>query len=105
MPQERKYASSSQRQAAYRQRQEHARAQQLRQKGLPPLPAIPTIPGWPRWNASIRYAAQMLETTLSEMQDYYDERSEQWQEDERGEEHQQKLDAVQTALDAVSELT
>jgi hypothetical protein len=39
------------------------------------------------------------------MQEYFDERSEEWQEGERGEEHQERIDAVQTALDALAEIT
>jgi hypothetical protein len=38
------------------------------------------------------------------MQEYFDERSEEWQEGERGGEHQERIDAAQTALDALADL-
>jgi hypothetical protein len=105
MPQVRKYACSARRQAAYRERCERARRIELAAKGLPTLPAIATMPGWARWNASIDAARQLVERTLDEMQQYFDERSEEWQEGERAEEHQQKADALQTLLDAFAELS
>jgi hypothetical protein len=63
------------------------------------------MPGWPRWIASIEAARELVERTGEEMQEYFDDRSEQWQESERAEEHQEKIDSVQTLLDAFGELT
>jgi hypothetical protein len=104
MPQERKYASSANRQAAYRRRCQQARRIELLSKGLPPLPAIPTMPGWPRWNTSLRLAQDLIERTQVEMEQYFDDRSETWQESERGEEHQNAIGTVQAALEAMSDL-
>jgi len=73
-------------------------------KGLPPLPAIATMPGCTRWNASLSAAQALIERTVEEMQDYFDERSEEWQEGERGGEHKERIDAIQTALDALTEV-
>jgi hypothetical protein len=101
----RKHVSSPGRQAAYRKRCEQARQIELAAKGLPTLPAISTMPGWARWNASIGAARQLVERTVDEMQEYFDERSQEWQAGERAEEHQEKTDAVQTLLDAFGELT
>ena len=42
--------------------------------------------------------------TLGEMQDYYEERSESWQESDRGEEHQEKVASVEVIVDALSDL-
>lgn len=84
MPQPKKYQTDAQRQAAYRHRMEQARQEQLSARSLPPLPAIPSMPGDARWKAALQHAHSLVETTLSEMQDYYDDRSEQWQESERG---------------------
>jgi hypothetical protein len=105
MPQPRKHASAAARQAAYRTRQEEARRAALGAKGLPLLPAIATLPGWARWNASFMTAQALLTATLSEMQDYFDDRSETWQEGDRGEDYQERLALVEAALEAVGELT
>jgi len=63
-----------------------------------------TMPGWPRWNASIEAERELVERTHAEMQEYFDERSEEWQDGERAEEHQEKTDLVQTLLDAFGDL-
>jgi hypothetical protein len=105
MPQPKHYVSAAARQAAYRKRCDRTRQAELASKGLPSLPAISTMPGWPRWNASIEAARELVERTIEEMQEYFDDRSEVWQESERAEEHQEKIDAVQTLLDAFGELT
>jgi len=105
MPQDRKYASSAGRQAAYRKRCERARRIEMAAKGLPALPAISTMAGWPRWNASIEAARELVERTVDEMQEYFDERTEKWQEGDKGGECQEKIDSTQILLDAFSELT
>jgi hypothetical protein len=105
MPQERKYASSAGRQAAYRKRCERARRIEMAAKGLPALPAIPTIPGWPRWSASIEAARVLVERIVDEMQEYFDERSEEWQEGDKAEAYQEKIDSIHTLLDAFGEMT
>ena len=101
MPQSRMHASHAARQAAYRKRQEQARKRQLHAMGLPPLPIIATLPGSARWTGAISQANCLLTMVVEEMQDYFDERSEQWQEDERGEAHQQRMEAVQEIADAL----
>ncbi len=104
MPQPKLHASAAARQAAYRKRCEQARRIELVSRGIPPLPAIPAIPGWPRWNTSLRLAQDLIERTLAEMEQYFDDRSETWQESERGEEHQNSIGIAQAALDAMSDL-
>lgn len=104
MPQPKLYASAAQRQAAYRSRREQARRLALDAKGLPSLPVIATLPGWARWNASFTAAQELIGGSLSEMQGYFDDRSESWQESERGEEHQERMAAVEAVLDAVGDL-
>jgi hypothetical protein len=105
MPQPRYHATAAARQAAYRKRCEKVRKGELVAKGLPALPAISTMPGWSRWNASLAAARELVERTVEEMQQYFDERSEAWQDSERAEEHQEKLDSAQTLLDAFGDLT
>ena len=104
MPQPRKHACGAVRQAAYRKRCERARELVLASKGLPQLPAITTMPGWPRWNASLNTARELVERTVEEMQDYFDDRSDTWQESERGEDHQERLASTEAVLDALAEL-
>jgi hypothetical protein len=105
MPQPKKYASPAARQAAYRHRCEQARQVTLAGKGLPPLPVIATMPGWSRWNASFRSAQELITETLGEMQDYFEDRSNSWQDSERGEEHQEKMASVEAVVEALSDLT
>lgn len=105
MPRPKIHASAAARQAAFRVRREQSRQAVLVAKGLPGLPAIPSMPGWPRWNASFASAEELLTDTLSQMQDYFDARSESWQAGERGEDHQEKIASVEAVLDALSDLT
>ncbi len=104
MPTLRQHADNAAKQRAYRQRQAEARAAELQQKGLPTTPPIPTMPGTARWTTALAHANDLLVSTLAEMQAYYDERSEAWQESEKGEEFQQRLEALESIisdLDAV----
>jgi hypothetical protein len=73
-------------------------------KGLPALPVISSMPGWARWNATFKVAQELLVDMLGEMQDYYQDRSESWQESARGEEHQEKIASVEAVVDALSDL-
>jgi len=104
MPQPRMHTSPAARQAAYRARCEKARQAALLAKGLPPLPTIASLPGWARWNASLTAANEMIAETANEMQDYFDDRSENWQESERGEEHQERIISVEAVAESLGEL-
>lgn len=105
MPQKKLYASQAQRQAAYHRRLEEARQRQLQEKGLPALPVLPTIPGMPRWRKAIANVQSLLALVEQEMGNYYDDRSEAWQESLRGDEFQERLDAVRDARSILDELT
>ncbi|SRR5258708_21495287 len=104
MPQPRIHGSNAARQAAFRARRQQARQQELAAKGLPALPPIPSLPGWARWKASFQVAHALIAESLGEMQDYYEDRSESWQESDRGEQHQEKIIAVEEIADALSDL-
>ena len=97
MPTPRKYASGAQRQAAYRQRL--ARAKQTHQ-----APAWPTKPGYRRWEAMTKQVKEVLDTALTEMQDYFDERSDAWQESERAQALSDRMDVLTEAIDALERL-
>ena len=104
MPTPRKYASQAERQAAYRNRRAKRDREERAAKGLPPEPVIPTLPGTRRWGAMTRQAVWLLGSMQAEMEAYYHERSESWQESERGEGFQDRLAGVETARSAVQDL-
>ena len=97
MPNPKRYANHAARQAAYRQRLAVARREEQREKGLPPLPAVASIPGQARWARMTEHAVGLLGAMEAEMQDYYDQRSDAWQESERGESFLERIAAVQEA--------
>jgi hypothetical protein len=104
MPQPKKHASAAERQAAFRARRELARQIALASKGLPSLPEVASIPGWPRWNATFRMAHALMDGAVNEMQEYFDDRSEIWQESERGDDHHERIASVEAVLEALGEL-
>src|SRR5690242_7691487 len=104
MPQPRKHASPSARQAAYRARCQQAHQEQLQQRGLPTLPAIPTLPGTARWKAALTQAHALLEAICTEMSTYADERSEVWQQSLRAEEFTLRLEALEEVRDQIEAL-
>ncbi len=105
MPTPRQYTDRAARQKAYRERQRQARETELAAKGLPALPAIPTMPGRARWTAMLDQAATLLQTLQSEMENYHSDRSEEWQESERGSEFAGNLEAISELADAATQLT
>ena len=105
MAQERKHANAAQRQAAYRKRCEAARKQQQSARGLPPLPAIATLPGQARWTAALASAQALVTQVSVEMRDYYEERTETWQESERGEQFQERLAALEELLSQFEQIS
>jgi len=104
MPQPKVHASAAERQAAFRLRSEQARQAEIAAKGLPPLPVIASIPGWPRWNATFKLAHALMEGAVTEMRDYFDDRSDAWQESERGADHQERTESAETVRDALEDL-
>jgi hypothetical protein len=104
MPQPRKYASRAAQQAAYRKRQAREREALLASKGLPLLPAISTIPGHARWNAMLVYAQTLLTDAADEMQEYHDDRSEEWQETDKAETILERIELFQEAAEQIQQL-
>jgi len=104
MPQPKRYASNAQKQAAYRRRIEMAKQGSFDADYLPPLPKVDGIPGTQRWRRAIQLALQLLTTVQEEMDDYYNDRSEEWFEREQAELFQERKDAVDEAVDALTEL-
>ena len=104
MPQDTQHPSHAARQAAYRKRQEASRIRQLQERGLPPLPIISPIPGTHRWRQAVAAAVALLTTVETEMDAYYNARSERWQDSDRGEDFSERLAAIQEARESVTGL-
>lgn len=102
MPTPRQYEGPAQ--AAYRRRAAEARKKELTAKGVPPLPGVATIPGHLRWQALTRQASMLLQTVQEEMQDYYDRRSDSWQESDRGADFLERMQAIQDAQSVTADL-
>jgi len=101
MPQHRQHADNAAKQRAYRTRHAQARLSEQQAKGLPPAPPLPTLPSRARWQALLDQARLFLETARDEMQTYYDDRSETWQQSERAATLADHLDSLGQALDAL----
>jgi hypothetical protein len=101
MPTPRKHACPAQRQRAYRERKRAALDGEMRAKGMPALARLPSTPGAARWKALAAMAGLLLQTAQDEMQARWDDRSEAWQESERGEALQRLLDQVGEACECV----
>ena len=59
---------------------------------------------WAKPGCQNHQRPELIVVTLSRMQDYYEDRSESWQESQRGEEHQEKIAAVEAVLEALQDL-
>ncbi len=104
MPTPRKYDSAAERHRAYRKRKEDARRLEQKEKGVPASPSIPTMPGTDRWDKMLEKARLLLAAIVDERETYHEERSELWQESEKGEafnDRTEALDEVKDALDAL----
>ncbi len=105
MPTPKQHETSLARQAAYRARQADARKNELAAKGLPATPPISTLPSAARWNALQQSARASIETMRDEMECYYSDRSESWQDGERGVAFQEKIDSINDLLDSLDSLS
>jgi len=98
MPTPRQYASAAHRQAAYRLR---CREQARPAHGGAPRPSQP---GRRRWAALCAQALSLVELAGREMEAYYDQRSEAWQESDRGEAFSEVMESVAQIAEALSEV-
>ena len=96
MPQPKKYESAAARTAAWRQRTAQPK----------PAPAHYSAlkPGYRRWDLMAEEARELLQTIADERAEYYDDRSEEWQESDRAEAFTEKTDAIQEIIDALEQL-
>lgn len=87
MPTPCQYATPAARQAAYLARCRHAATA----TGF----TVPGCPGYRRWVKLLAHIRTLLETIQDEMAAYREERSEAWQESERGELFREQEEAVE----------
>ena len=104
MPQQRRYQDNAAKQRAYRARQAQARRAEQQAKGLPPASPLPTLPSRARWQALLTQARLALETTRDEMQAYYEDRSEAWQQGERAAMLAEQIEQLEVVLEDLEAL-
>jgi hypothetical protein len=104
MPAKRKYDTSAKRQAAYRTILRSAHNELQAEKGIPPLPPIATIPGHRRWGAMLQMASRLVRSIHDEMQGYFDERSESWQESDRADAFIERMDELAELIGSLESL-
>ena len=96
MPAAKRYASSSQRQAAYRARR--------KARSKPPHDAPSTASAYRRWLAMRKQALYLLEEVACEMQTYHTQRSEAWRDSQRGEAFTEIMESLAEAAEALKEI-
>jgi hypothetical protein len=62
------------------------------------------MPGSARWNAAIARAQALLESVRAEMEQYHGDRSDAWQESERGEAFTERLEAIEAVCNELEQL-
>jgi len=92
-------ATNKERQAAYRKRRRTIIDFILSMQGLPSLPAVSTIPGWPWWKEAMTRIVAQLELIENEMTEYYDQRTERWQESDKAETFYNNRELLRTIID------
>ena len=101
MTRTKKYQTNGERQAAYRSRCAQNESVEL---STPQLHSIPSAPGKRRWKALVKVASALLDGAAKEMQDYFDQRSEQWQESQAGESITEMLESLESALESLEDI-
>ena len=104
MPTPPKHANQAQRQRAYIERKKAAQLSALAAKNTPAAAAIPTMPSKARWKNLANQAREILKALQTEMEDYRDERSEEWRQSEKAEAFQEAIDQVADALESATNI-
>jgi len=97
MPALRKYANSAARQAAYRTRCK------TRGNSTPSVPAAGSV--YRRWEIMRKQALSLLNQVACEMETYHDQRSEAWQDSDRGEAFAETMESVADIVEALREFS
>ncbi len=98
MPRTRKYRTNGERQAAYRRRCAQTTDVELMTK------AADSPSRRRRWKSMINTAYGLLDYAAREMQDYFDEHSQYWQDSPAGESLAEMLESVQDAVAALEDV-
>ena len=104
MPTPRKHEGAAARQRAYRERRKLSRLSAPTPKALPPASSLPAIPSAARWKALRERAQADLTLLLADMEAYQYQRSEAWQEGDKGQAFQEALDRVEEAIATVQDI-
>jgi len=102
MARPRKHTGAAERQRAYRARLRGRRT--TGPESSPAPSAISAMPSTARWSALITQARTCLQTVQDEMQSYYYDRSDAWQEAERGLAFEERIELVEAAAQAIEDL-
>lgn len=97
------YETPAEKQAAYRARQSD-RLRAIIEGKTPPPPAIGNMPAEKRWKGLQEQAYRTLTILRGEMRVYYDTRSEQWQESDRGTELEERINAIESIIADLDDL-
>jgi hypothetical protein len=89
--------SNAERQKAFRDRRKQQAAGAFAPAPLPAKPRI-SVPAVKRWDSLKSRAVENLEQLRDELQEFFDERTEEWQEGERGQVYSDRIDAVESLL-------
>ena len=96
MPAARKYENAADRQAAYRARR--------KTRGDSATSAAAAGSVYRRWEAMQRQALSILEQVTSEMEVYFDQRSEAWRDSDRGETFAEMMESLADVVEAAKEV-
>ena len=94
MPTPKKHANAAEKQAAYRRRY----AVQVQSK------PIPTVPGYRRWKAMRSKCLSILDMAISEMELYFDQRSDVWHDSGPAEAFAEIMDSMAEVAATLREL-
>jgi len=61
------------------------------------------MPSWARWQAAAQRIRTLIDELASETQNYWDDRSESWQESQKGQDFQEKIDLLKEAREALED--
>jgi hypothetical protein len=105
MPTPQKYANNAERQSAYRRR----RSSQLEGKLMPQISGtgvsrVSPASSYHRWHTMIRQSRSLLECVNEEMESYYHDRSELWQESERGDTFIETMELIEAVISLMEDL-
>lgn len=107
MGRKRLYESDADKMRAYRDRQAatiKARQTETITAGIAPPPAIESIPATKRWKMLLEQARETVETVQREMTDYAEARSDRWQDSEKADEFQARLEGIENLISSFDEL-